>query len=133
VPPLESRRGGYGCFVWFGLLALAIITPLGWLHSDILKPGQIVMVRGKEAQKIVYVGATEADAEELEKLVKAGDNLGLEKLESSSSVLPIAPETKALIIEHVWLNALYRVRILEGKEIGKSAWTSREFLFLPTK
>ena len=125
---LETHRGGYGCVAWAGLAVIVAVLGVSWFLRNYLKPGQIVLIRGEETEKTIFVGATEADAEELGKLVKAGDNLGLEKLKKAESVLPIASGTKARVIEHDWSKSLYRVRILEGKETGKSCWTTRVYL-----
>jgi hypothetical protein len=89
------------------------------------------LIQGGETEKIIYVGATQDDADELRKLLKADDELGLEKLKTANNMLPIAVGTKARVIKHNWFMSLYRVRILEGKELGKSCWTIREYVAKP--
>jgi hypothetical protein len=133
VQQLETHRGGYGCIAWFGLVTIVAILGVSWFYRNFLKPGQIVLIQGGETEKVLYVGATEADAEELGKLVKASDDLGLEKLKATTNVLAIASGTKVRVIEHNWFKSLFRVRILEGKETGKSGWTSKQFLSEPPK
>jgi hypothetical protein len=129
----ESRRGGYGCFVWLGLLVLVVAGILLWFNTSISRPGQIVLLRGKDTDKIVFMGTTQADGQELETLVRANDDLGLRKIESSDSVLSVAAGTRCRVLEHDWFKSLYRVRVLEGKEMGKSGWVGREFLSQPLK
>lgn len=130
---LETHRGGYGCIAWAGVAVIVAVLGASWFLRNYLKPGQIVLIQGEETEKTIYVGATESDAEELGKLVRAGDDLGLEKLKTANNVLPIPSGTKGRLIEHNWFKSLYRVRILEGKELGKSCWTTRGYLIKPPK
>jgi hypothetical protein len=129
----EGRHGALGCVFWAGLLVLVVVVIVVWSGPSILHPGQIVLLRSKAKEEAVYVGPTEADGQELKTLIQAGDDLGIGKMESGGSLFPVASETRCRVIEHDWLKSLYRVRVLEGQEKGKSGWVYSRFLSAPPK
>lgn len=130
---LEVRHGGFGCFVWAALVVLLLAGILFWSRNSIPRPGQVVLVHGEEVDKEVYIGPTEADGREIKVLIQAHDDLGLRKLVTGGTVFALASGTRCRVLEHDWLQSLYRVRVLEGKETGKSGWVYGRFLSEPLK
>lgn len=75
---------------------------------------------------LIVVGVTEADLDEAYKFDRADDRKGLMDLYLAGRTYRVPSGTKVKVIERPWFKA--RVRILDGKHIGRDGWVSSDFL-----
>lgn len=137
----DSSKGAFPCIpclacltviapviVIFVILALASNsgndTQLSGYYKQVGEEAKIYLAE----TAYIYAAIDKTSGEQLNKRLLAKNYTGVTEMELSGNIFRVENDTKVKILDAVALSGLYEVRILEGKNMGQSAWVMNAFV-----